>query len=114
MDATIEKHFIDALGVNDSELIQGLFDEYCQLLINSLAEMTVMLQNGDYAQIKAVGYKIKGAALAVGHPAMSQTAIDLEKAALNADKNACQAGLEQVKNYLALHNIPSKNESETF
>lgn len=112
MDAEIKKHFIEALEIDNPELMRDLFDEYCQLLINSLGEMTAMLYNDNYAQFQQTGHKIKGAALTVGHSVMHQTAVNLERAALNADKNACRAGLKQLKDYLvSLVNQKDRNRA---
>ena len=100
MDAEIKQYIIEELGIDDAELVQGVFDEYCQVLINSLGEMTALLHNGNYVQFQKTAHKIKGAALTVGHSATHQIVVHLEEAARNADRNACRAGLDQLKDII--------------
>lgn len=84
------------LAFSKSEAIQ-FFVEYLEMLPASIDELEDSLKEDNFERLKQIAHKLKGSSSSLRVEKITQLSINLEKEALNSNKEGCSSLVEDIK-----------------
>lgn len=84
----------------DSDIFE-LVPGFCKSRQKDLQNLSTFINSDDFNSIAKVSHTIKGIARPYGFPTLETLVIQLEKAAKNQDKKACEDVIAQMDRYFS-------------
>jgi len=96
MNDSIKKHLAEQMGIDDPELQQELYTEYCSSVKNIVGSLPEALDKTDYPRLRHLAHSLKGCAQTIGDTQMKALALPFEDSAKSENGANCRLILEEL------------------
>ena len=87
--------------VQQDEEFANLVADFLNAIPERIGRIETALAEQDFAALRSYAHQLKGSGGGYGYPMLTTSAAQLEQQAVAAELQACQAGVEELKNLVS-------------